>query len=332
MDMIKSDSANKSTGQFDFNAMLERHNIIVSPDSIETLWVNITRLCNQTCTHCHVEAAPSRTEHMSRDIIDRCLSLLAQNDCCKNLDITGGAPELHPYFDYFVIEARKLGKSVMVRHNLTVILDGNPKTGEDKKYLPEFFAENNVEIIASLPGYQEDYTDRQRGEGVFKKSIESLRMLNAQGYGKAATGLILNLVHNCDGSLSPAEKAILEADYKRELFSNYNIVFNKLYAVTNMPINRFYLNLYQAGKYDTYMSSLVNSFNPAAVKELVCRSLISVGYDGKVYDCDFNQMLGLQISDVEPVTVFNIDFEKLLHRTIRFDSHCFGCTAGGGSS
>jgi radical SAM/Cys-rich protein len=319
-------------GSLNFSTLLKKHSLSAAPISIETLWLNITRLCNQSCSHCHVDASPDRAEHMPQKVMERCLELLAGCESCHNLDITGGAPELHPDFDYLVLEARKLGKQVKVRHNLTVILDGNPRTGENKGYLPEFFAENRVEIIASLPHYNEAVADKQRGAGVFKKSITALRLLNAMGYGQPGSGLVVNLVHNCDGPLLSARRSELESEFKKELTEKYGVIFNHLLGVTNMPINRFRSRLTESGKYNSYMESLVNAFSPEAVGRLVCRSLISVGYDGRVYDCDFNQMLGLQVSDDKPMTVFNADLNALLNREIVFASHCFGCTAGGGSS
>jgi radical SAM/Cys-rich protein len=317
--------------RYDFQGVLAEHGLRLDPISVETLWVNITSLCNQVCTHCHVDASPTRTEHMDRTTIDRCLEILGRHESCRNLDITGGSPELNPDFDYFVIEAKKRNKHVIVRHNLTVMFDGNPHTGESKDYLPAFFAENQVEVLASLPHYERNLTDDVRGPGVFDKSIEGIHRLNALGYGKEGSGLILNLVHNADGPVSPEDRTQLEARFKQEL-SAYNIVFNKLYAVTNIPVNRFHSHLQQSGKLDDYMDALVAAFNPEGAKEVVCRLLVSVGHNGKLYDCDFNQMRGLQIYDNEPLTIFNCDFEALVSRRIRFGSHCFGCTAGGGSS
>jgi radical SAM/Cys-rich protein len=317
--------------RYDFQAVLAEHDLRLSPISVETLWVNVTRLCNQACTHCHVDASPERTEQMSRSTVDRCLEILGQHEAYQNLDITGGSPELNPNFEYFVIEARRLKKHVIVRHNLTVIFDGNPQTGEKKDYLPEFFAEHQVEVLASLPHYKQSFTDSVRGPSVFDKSIEGIRQLNALGYGKEKTGLILNLVYNAGGPVSPKNRAELETRFKQEL-SRYDLVFNKLYAVTNMPINRFLSHLKQSGALAEYMDKLLAAFNPEAAEQVVCRSLISVGYDGRIYDCDFNQMLGLQIIGHEPLTLFNCDLEALIRRRILFGPHCFGCTAGGGSS
>ncbi len=317
---------------YDFQLCLQKHDLKLSPISIETVWVNITRHCNQACSHCHVDASPNRTEQMNRHTVDRCLDIIAQHDSLRKVDITGGAPELNPNFDYFVMEARKLRRHVTIRHNLTVTFDGDPKTGAKKAYLPEFFAAHQLEILASLPHYDERITEGVRGKGVFNKSIKGLRQLNRQGYGKGGTGLILNLVHNCDGPLSPAGRVKLESQFREALNSEYGIVFNNLYCVTNMPINRYYSQLKETGDYGRYMEQLANTFSPEAARQVVCRSLISIGYDGRIYDCDFNQMLNLQVRQPEPATIFDFDYEALKNRNILFGPHCFGCTAGGGSS
>ena len=316
-----------------FEEKLAEHGLDMAPLGVETLQVNVTRLCNQACHHCHVDASPKRTEQMSRATVDRCLEIMARNPAITKLDITGGAPELNPHFDYFVEAARALGKHVMVRHNLTVTIDGNPQTGESKRYLPEFFARHQVEVISSLPYYQEFFTDKQRGNGVFKKSVESLRLLNEQGYGKSdGRGLTLNLVYNPVGAFLPAPQESLERQFKKELETKFGVVFNGLFTITNMPINRFKKDLERLGAYDEYMTRLVNSFNPAAARGVMCRSLISVGHDGRLYDCDFNQMLDLNLSGESGGTVFDFDLDKLLNRKIIFGRHCYGCTAGAGSS
>ena len=303
------------------------------PLYIDTLQVNVTRLCNQACVHCHVDASPRRTEQMDLDTANRCLEILGEHKQIINLDITGGAPELNPHFDYLVREAVKLGKRVMVRHNLTVTIDGNPLTGESKSYLPLFYAENGVEVISSLPYYQEYFTDKQRGKGVFEKSIQAILLLNAAGYGMDDSGLVLNFVYNPVGAFLPAPQKNLEADFKRELLKKYGIVFNNLYTITNMPINRFKQQLKRLGAYDEYMTKLVNAYNPAAAEGVMCRSLISVGYDGRIYDCDFNQMLELELTENgKAMTIYNFDYESLVNRRIIFGSHCYGCTAGSGSS
>jgi radical SAM/Cys-rich protein len=319
-----------------FEEKLAERGLDLAPLGVETLQVNVTRLCNQACHHCHVDASPKRTEQMSRMTIDRCLEILAGLPAIKKLDVTGGAPELNPHFDYFVEAARRLGKHVMVRHNLTVTIDGNPQTGESKRHLPEFFARQRVEVISSLPYYQEFFTDKQRGNGVFKKSVESLRLLNEQGYGKSnneeGSGLTLNLVYNPAGAFLPASQENLERRFKKELESKYGVVFNSLFTITNMPINRFKKDLERLGAYEEYMARLVNAFNPAAARGVMCRSLISVGYDGRLYDCDFNQMLDLNLPEESGGTVFDFDIDKLLDRKIIFGRHCYGCAAGAGSS
>jgi len=319
-----------------FEEKLAQHGLDLAPLGVETLQVNVTRLCNQACHHCHVDASPKRTEQMSRATVDRCLEILARNESIANLDITGGAPELNPHFDYFVETARRLGKHVMVRHNLTVTIDGNPQTGESKRHLPEFFARHRVEVISSLPYFQEFFTDKQRGNGVFKKSVESLRLLNEQGYGKSdgaqGFGLALNLIYNPVGAFLPASQESLERQFKKELEAKFGVVFNRLFTITNMPINRFKKDLERLNAYEEYMARLVNAFNPAAARGVMCRSLISVGHDGKLYDCDFNQMLDLNLSEESGETVFDFDLDKLLDRKIIFGPHCYGCAAGAGSS
>ncbi|HLS85952.1 MAG TPA: arsenosugar biosynthesis radical SAM (seleno)protein ArsS [Burkholderiales bacterium] len=318
----------------DFEELLRVRGISLPPLSVATLQVNITRMCNQACRHCHVDASPARREMMSEAGIERCLEILARHEAIGTLDITGGAPELHPGFDGFVERATALGKHVMVRHNLTVQFDPHPQTGESKAYLPEFFARQRVEVVSSLPYYQQYFTDAQRGSGVFGKSIEALRRLNAVGYGEEGGGLLLNLVYNPVGPYLPAAQASLEADYKRELKTKFGVVFNSLYTITNMPINRFRLHLEKSGQLEAYMEKLTAAFNPAAAEGVMCRSLISVGYDGRIYDCDFNQMLDLQAQarDGRPLSIFDFDFEQVLARRIRFAAHCLGCTAGAGSS
>jgi radical SAM/Cys-rich protein len=319
-----------------FEEKLAEHELDLAPLGVETLQVNVTRLCNQACHHCHVDASPKRTEQMSRATVNRCLEILARNAAITKLDITGGAPELNPHFDYFVEAARRLGKHVMVRHNLTVTIDGNPQTGESKRYLPEFFARHRVEVISSLPYYQEFFTDKQRGNGVFKKSVESLRLLNEQGYGKSDGaqdfGLTLNLVYNPVGAFLPAPQESLERQFKKELEAKFGVVFNSLFTITNMPINRFKKDLERLGAYEEYMARLTQAFNPAAARGVMCRSLISVGHDGRLYDCDFNQMLDLNLSEGSGGTVFDFDLDKLLNRKIIFGQHCYGCAAGAGSS
>jgi radical SAM/Cys-rich protein len=324
----------RERSRHDFEGELRRRSIRLPPLAVDTLQVNITKLCNQVCRHCHVDASPARTEAMSAAGIDKCLQILEAHPQITKLDITGGAPELHPGFDGLVERARALGKHVMARHNLTVQLDGHPVTKENKEYLPVFYARNGVEVISSLPYYQEFFTDAQRGAGVFKKSIEAMKRLNAVGYGVEGSGLVLNLVFNPVGPYLPAPQASLQADYKKSLKDNFGVVFNALYTITNMPINRFRLHLEKSGQYEAYMDKLLAAFNPAAAEGVMCRTLLSVGYDGRIYDCDFNQMLEMDALDGlgRPLTIFDFEFERVLKRDIRFGSHCLGCTAGAGSS
>lgn len=328
MKKVQSSNSNENS----FIRKIEESHLNLSPVGLDTLQVNITKLCNQACHHCHVDSSPKRTEQMSKQTVDQCLKVLAQNPSIKNLDITGGAPELNPHFDYMVEQARSLNKNVMVRHNLTVTFDGNPQTKEKKDYLPDFFAKNKVEVISSLPYYQEFFTDKQRGRGVFDKSIESLKRLNSLGYGQEGTERVLNLVYNPVGPFLPASQASLEADYRKELWTKFNISFNHLFAITNMPIHRFKADLQKAGTLEEYMTKLINAFNPTAAQGIMCRNMISVSYDGCLFDCDFNQMLDLKLSDGAPQTIFDFDLDRLTKRSIIFKEHCFGCTAGSGSS
>jgi len=320
--------------QVDFEEQLRRRGMDLPPLAVDTLQVNITRLCNQVCRHCHVDASPTRTEMLSPEGVAKCLEILERHARIRTLDITGGAPELHPQFEAFVERAVALGKHVMVRHNLTVQLDGHPVTKASKEHLPQFFARHRVEVVSSLPYYQAYFTDAQRGSGVFGKSLEALKRLNAEGYGIEGSGLALNLVYNPVGPYLPAAQAELEAAYKRELKDKFGLSFNGLYIMTNMPINRFKLHLEKSGQYEAYMDKLLAAFNPAAAAGVMCRSLVSVGHDGRLYDCDFNQMLAMDAVDArgKALSIFDFDIDKVLGRPIRFGEHCLGCTAGAGSS
>ena len=302
----------------------------LKPTGIEIFQVNVGKVCNQTCKHCHVDAGPDRTEVMTRETLELCLDILSKHDI-PIVDITGGAPELNPHFKWFVEECRKLGKHVIDRCNLTIILS-------NKKYndLPEFFAKHNVEVVCSLPFYNADRTNRQRGEGVFEKSIEAMKMLNDVGYGKENSDLKLNVVYNPTGAFLSAGQQTLEDQFKKALRDEYGVHFNHLYAITNMPISRFLEFLLRTNQYESYMEKLVNAFNPAAVMGVMCRNTISIGWDGYLYDCDFNQMLNLKIQFENGVSKpmhlrdFNPDFLK--QRNIITSQHCYGCTAGAGSS
>jgi radical SAM/Cys-rich protein len=289
-------------------------------NGVDVLQINLGKRCNQTCRHCHVDAGPERTEVMPREVMGACLRLL-ERSAIPRVDITGGAPELHPHFREVVGRARALGRHVMDRCNLTVTRLPNYAD------LPEFLAAHGVEVIASLPSTTPKGTDAQRGEGVFEQSVMALRRFTALGYGAIGTGLVLNLVTNPVGAFLPGNQASLEREWRRELQRRYGVAFNRLYTITNMPINRFLEFLITSGNLEGYMERLVNAFNPATVDGLMCRTTLSVGWDGRLYDCDFNQMLELGL----PQTIFDVTLEDLARRPIRTGQHCFGCTAGAGS-
>jgi radical SAM/Cys-rich protein len=282
------------------------------------LQVNLGKRCNQACHHCHVDAGPDRIEVMADDVVEAALGVLAHS-AIPTLDITGGAPELHPRFREIVTRARAMGRHVMDRCNLTIT------TLPNYADLPEFLAAHRVEVVASLPSYAASQTNRQRGDGVFEKSIDALRRFNALGYGREESGLVLNLVTNPVGAFLPAAQATLERDWKRELKRRYDLDFNRLFTITNMPISRYLEWLEQTGNLETYLTKLVNAFNPGTVEGLMCRFTLSVGWDGRLYDCDFNQMLDLAL----PQTIFD---GLPSQRAIVTGPHCFGCTAGAGSS
>ncbi len=292
--------------------------------NIDTLQVNVGKLCNQACKHCHVDAGPNRTEIITRDVIEACLGVIERHRT-QTLDITGGAPELVPDFRFLVESARNLGAKVIVRHNLTVMFE----KGQDD--LPDFFAKNKVEVVCSLPYFQEQQTDAQRGRGVFEKSIDGLKRLNNVGHG-IDPALVLDLVYNPVGAFLPPEQSSIEEDFRRELADRYGIVFNNLFTITNMPIARYLDWLRRSGNESAYMARLVNAFNPATLDGLMCRTMLSVDWRGYLYDCDFNQMLGLNISGELPTSIFDLDYTRLRERQIITDDHCFGCTAGSGSS
>jgi radical SAM/Cys-rich protein len=295
------------------------------PVRVEVLQVNVGRLCNQSCSHCHVDAGPDRKEVMSRQVLEQCLDAIAQYHIPR-VDITGGAPELNPHFRWFVAACRKLGCRIMDRCNLTIIVS-NPKYAD----LPAFFAAHQVELMCSLPHFSALRTDHQRGEGVFEDSIRALRLLNEVGYGKENTTLQLHLIYNPSGAFLPGDQLALEAEFKRQLRRKYDIVFNHLYAITNLPINRFLDFLIESGSYHEYMETLVTAFNPMTLDQLMCRNTISVDWQGFLYDCDFNQMLGLPLaSPIQHISEF--DPAVLAQRKIVVNQHCYGCTAGAGSS
>lgn len=308
----------------DFGDQLESPDGELQADRIDILQVNVGKLCNMTCRHCHVDAGPDRREIMTRETIDQCLAAIDQAGI-QTLDLTGGAPEMNPHFRYFVQEARRRDCHVIDRCNLTILLANGFQD------LPEFLAEHDVEVVASLPCYLESNTDAQRGDGAFQSSLQALRRLNDLGYGDPATDRKLTLVYNPVGWSLPPDQSRLEADYRRVLRSEYGIEFNRLFTITNMPISRFLEHLLEQGKLEEYLWKLVDAFNPAAVQGLMCRHLISVGWDGTIYDCDFNQMLDIPVGSACPRHIRDFDASRLKRRTIQTARHCYGCTAGAGS-
>ncbi len=294
-------------------------------EAVTTLQVNVGKKCNQACRHCHVDAGPLRTEVMPDDVLEACLDVLARHPQLHTLDVTGGAPELHPRFRELVARARALGRTAMVRHNLTVQFE--PGQGD----LPGFFAAQRCELVSSLPHYTEDATDRQRGRGVYEKSIEALRRLNRVGYGRGG-GLVLSLVSNPVGAFLPPRQEDLERDTRAYLEDRHRIAFDRLFTITNMPIARFLDWLRRSGRYEDYMERLDSAFNAATLPGLMCRSLISVSWDGRLFDCDFNQMLELGLEQGAPDTIFGLELGDLSGRRVRTADHCLGCTAGAGSS
>ncbi|MGE0760851.1 MAG: arsenosugar biosynthesis radical SAM (seleno)protein ArsS [Pirellulaceae bacterium] len=313
-------------GRRRFDQALDEHGITpLRAGGIEVLQVNLGKLCNQTCRHCHVDAGPDRREIMKRGTIVQCLKSLAEGGI-PTLDITGGAPEMNPHFRWLVERARMIERRVIDRCNLTILL----APGYDD--LPTFLAEHRVEVVASLPCYLEGNTDAQRGDGVFQRSIKALRRLNALGYGHLGSGLELTLMYNPSGPSLPPPQKSLEADYRRELAARYDVVFNRLYTITNMPISRFLDDLLRTGQYESYMRKLTDAFNPLTCGALMCRSMLSVDWQGRLYDCDFNQMLNLGLAPGMPRHIADFDFRTLAARKIVTGQHCFGCTAGSGSS
>jgi radical SAM/Cys-rich protein len=292
---------------------------------ITVLQLNVGKLCNQTCRHCHVDAAPDRTESMSRETAALCIEALAKSGI-PTVDITGGAPELNQNFRWLVEQARSLERHVMDRCNLSVLL--LPAQAD----LAEFLAAHQVEIVASLPYYKVQQTDAQRGDGVFKKSIEGLQRLNQLGYGRPNSGLVLNLVYNPVGAFLPPKQDAIESQFRKELHKHHGIEFNRLYTITNMPISRFLEFLVESGNYDGYMERLANAFNPAAAAGVMCRYTLSVAWDGTLYDCDFNQMLNLPVDQRAPGHIRDFNPMALNDRSIVTGNHCYGCTAGPGSS
>lgn len=296
------------------------------PTGLDIFQINIGKLCNQTCAHCHVDAGPDRKEeNMDRATLEICLEIIKKNQF-KTVDITGGAPEMNPHFRWFVEACYDAGVQVIDRCNLTII-QANPKYYD----LPEFLKKNKVNVVSSLPYFSKSRTDSQRGDGVFEDSIKALQKLNAVGYGKEGSGLQLDLVYNPSGAFLPSGQKELEQEFKRQLKRKYDIEFNNLFAITNLPISRFLDYLLESGNYQEYMQKLVEAYNPMTVEGLMCRNTLSVSWDGYIYDCDFNQMLDLKVNgNSKHISEFNAD--ELMERAIVLNQHCYGCTAGAGSS
>lgn len=311
--------------QYSFSRVLTQHGHEgLTRNRLLDLQINVGKLCNQACTHCHVDAGPKRTEIMTWETMLRLIDWSRKNDIVS-VDITGGAPELNPNFRKFVVELRTLGIRVMSRCNLTVLFENGQHD------LADWYAANEVTLVCSLPCYTRDNTDNQRGKGVFEKSIAALQLLNSVGYG-SKTGLTLDLVYNPGGAFLPPDQKQLEIDYKEKLFSDYGIVFNNLYALANLPVSRFEHGLTRDDEFDGYMQLLLDHFNPQTLDSLMCKTLLSVDWTGRVYDCDFNQMLELPLAGKEKKFLWEISAKELYKQKIATRYHCFGCTAGAGSS
>lgn len=295
------------------------------PKQLEILQVNLGYMCNQTCAHCHVDAGPDRKEIMDRTTMKACLRAVDLSGA-TTVDLTGGAPEMNPDFLWFCEQLLQRNCEIIVRSNLTILVSNQ----RFREYV-NFFAENGIRVIASMPCYTAENVDKQRGNGVFRKSIEALQLLNSVGYGKPGSGLKLDLVYNPGGpSIAPSQDA-LKSDYDKRLGEDFGIVFNELFTITNLPISRFLDDLLRQGRYEEYMDKLVNAFNPATVENVMCRNTLSVRWDGQLYDCDFNQMLEIPVNgNIGSITDF--DETQLAAREIALNNHCYGCTAGAGSS
>ena len=311
-----------------FHEVLDGHGFLLERRRLTTLQVNVGKLCNQTCRHCHVEAGPRRTEQMTRRTAERVVELMDLPGAgdLDLVDITGGAPELSPQFRFLAAEARARGFRVIDRCNLTVLFEpGQEDTAG-------FLRDHRVEVVASLPCYSSENVTRQRGEGVFGRSIEALQLLNSLGYGREGTGLVLDLVYNPVGAFLPPDQEELQEDYKERLFADFGIVFNRLYTITNMPVKRFLYDLKHSCQLEEYMTLLVNSFNLQAAENVMCRDLVSIGWEGTLYDCDFNQMLEMPVPGPRR-SIWDLDsLDEFNSGPIAVADHCFGCTAGAGSS
>ena len=313
-------------GEGAFERRLERIGMpVLRPTGVDILQINVGKMCNQTCAHCHVDAGPDRTEIMTRETMAACIDA-ARSTGVHTVDITGGAPEMNPHFFWLVERLAALGKTIIDRCNLTILTTGPHRD------TPAFLARHGVQVVCSLPHFRKPGTDAQRGDGVFDRSIEALRTLNRLGYGDGQSGLHLTLVTNPVGAFLPAGQATTQREWKRQLLRNFGIVFDDLYTITNMPISRYLDWLCESANLEAYMQRLIDAFNPQAAAGVMCRGMVSVGWDGQLYDCDFNQMLEVGVDSDAPAHVRDFDAARLAARRIRTGPHCFGCTAGAGSS
>jgi radical SAM/Cys-rich protein len=315
-----------TAGCISFQKRFERSSkASLTATKINVLQINVGKRCNLSCRHCHVDAGPGRTEIMSREILNSCLEI-AKHKEISTIDITGGSPEMNPHLEWFLGEAGKLGKRLIVRSNLVILLD------DAYAGFIDAYEKNSVEVITSLPDYHDDGTNRQRGSGAFARIIQAMRLLNQKDYGREESRLVLDIVHNPVGAYLPGAQKALETEYKKKLFTEQGVVFNRLFCITNMPVGRYLEYLLKSGNFEDYMAGLCGAYNPLAAENVMCRSTISVGWDGTLYDCDFNQMLGLRVNHGMPDTIMDFNIEKLRSRKIVTGNHCYGCTAGTGSS
>ena len=315
-----------TTGCISFKERFERSSkASLAATKINVLQINVGKRCNLSCRHCHVDAGPERTEIMSRKILNACLDIAKQKEI-STIDITGGSPEMNPHLGWFLCEAGKLDKRLIVRSNLVILLE------DAYAGFIDVYAKNHVEVVTSLPDYHDDGTNRQRGSGAFTRIIQAMRLLNQKDYGREERSLVLNIMHNPVGAYLPGAQKALEAEYKKRLFTEHGVVFNRLFCITNMPVGRYLEYLLNSGNFEDYMAGLCEAYNPLAAENVMCRSTISVGWDGTLYDCDFNQMLGLRVNHGMPDMIMDFNIEKLRSRKIVIGNHCYGCTAGIGSS
>jgi len=322
-------SIKPETSQLSFAERLHKEGVCLRRTRITTVQVNVGKLCNQSCVHCHVDAGPDRKEIMSRETMAATKELV-EHVGATTVDITGGAPEMNPHFQWFLLQVSGAGRKVIVRSNLTILME------EGYQDLPELFAKLDIELVASLPCYTQANVDRERGASVFARSIQALRRLNAVGYGKEKSHLVLSLVYNPCGPALPGPQEQLESDFKRHLWKEHGIRFNRLLTITNTPIGRFALDLHKHGKYESYCELLAESFNPATLRNVMCKEMVSISSHGHLYDCDFNQALGYAVGNGYPLclgeSLVKDIVPELLGREITVGPHCYACTAGAGSS